>query len=184
MGEQLVNESQTVNENELKIIEAISQKGDLTQRELSVRTKLSLGAVNVIIKRLVKRGVVKTSVLTPKKVEYFLTPKGFSEKAKKSYNYIFKTINLVKMVKEEIAKIVLEEYNKGKKKFVILGHDDLADIIELALKGFDYVRVAAISEIKDKDVLVLKGRNTLKTNGFRSLNIADKLGESYWGVEL
>lgn len=173
-----------VNENEIKIIEEISRKSDLTQRELSARTKLSLGAVNIILKRLVKRGVVKTTCLNPKKVEYILTPKGFSEKAKKSYNYIVKTIDLVKMVKEEIAKIVLEEFNRGQKKFAILGDDDLADIIELALKGFDYQRAEDLSGIKDKHALVLLGRKNVRSNGFRCINVADRLKDVYWGVEL
>ncbi|MFH1387605.1 MAG: winged helix-turn-helix transcriptional regulator [bacterium] len=173
-----------VNENELKIIDAISLDKNLTQRELSARTKLSLGAVNIILKRLVKRGAVKTTNLNAKKVEYLVTPQGFSEKAKKSYNYILKTIDLVKMVREEIAKIVLEEYNNGQKKFVVLGDDDLADIIELALKGFDYERVNDLKDLKDKDPLVLVSKSSAKANGFRSINIADRLGESYWGVEL
>ncbi|KPJ69773.1 hypothetical protein AMJ44_02365 [candidate division WOR-1 bacterium DG_54_3] len=172
-----------VNENELKIIEEISRERNLTQRELSQRTKLSLGAVNIILKRLIKRGVVKTKSLNPKKVEYLITPKGFSEKAKKSYNYVLKTVNLVKFVREEIAKVVLEEYNRGQKKFVILGNDDLADIIELALKGFDYERVKDLKEIKNNNALILVGKNAPKMNGFRSINIAERLKKIYWGVD-
>lgn len=171
------------NDNELKIIEEISRDKNLTQRELSRRTKLSLGAVNIIVKRLAKRGLVKTLNLNPKKVEYLLTPKGFSEKTKKSYNYVLKTINLVKMVKEEIAKIVLDEFNRGQKKFIVLGDDDLADIIELALKGFDYVRVENVKEIKEQKALVLAGENHFRINGLRFLNVAERLGEVYWGVD-
>lgn len=172
-----------VNENELRIIDEISKKGDLTQRSLSERTKLSLGAVNVILKRLISRGFLKSKNLNPKKIEYMITPKGFTEKAKKSYSYIMKTIDLVKHVKGEIAKIVLDEYNKGQKKFVILGHDDLTDIIELALKGFDYDVADDIREIKDKNALILLGRGNIRTNGFRSINLAEKLKGIYWGVD-
>lgn len=170
-------------ENELKIIEEIARRRDLTQRELSARTKLSLGAVNVIIRRLVRRGFLKTVNLNPKKVEYFITPKGFAEKTNKSYRYIQKTIGLVKQVREEIARIVLDEYNRGQKKFALLGHDDLADVIELALKGFDYERVDSAGQIKDKKALVLTGW-AAPPDGFRSINLADRLGKSYWGVEL
>ncbi len=169
------------NENELKIIEEISKKGRQTQRELSEKTNLSLGAVNIIIRRLIRRGAIKTGGLTPKKVEYMVTPKGFSEKAKKTYNYMLKTVDLVKKVKEEIARIVLEEYNRGQRKFIVLGNDDLADIIELALKGFDYERVFGVGEIKNKDSLVLVGKSGERLNGFRSLNLADKLADGYWG---
>lgn len=172
-----------VNENELKIIEEISRQNNLTQRELAQRTSLSLGAVNIILKRLVKRGIVKTKNLNPKKVEYMVTPKGFSEKAKKSYNYVLKTVNLVKFVREEIAKIVLEEYNNGQKNFVILGNDDLADIIELALKGFNYERVESVKKIKDQNALVLVGEKNQQTNGLRSICIKDRFGEMYWGVD-
>ena len=117
------------------------------------------------------------------KVEYILTPKGLAEKAKKSYNYVLKTVNLVKLVREEIAKIVLEEYNKGQKKFVILGSDDLADIIELALKGFDYKRVADAKEIKDNDAMVLIGKYSHDVSGLRTINVAEKLKKVYWGVD-
>lgn len=170
-------------DNEHKIIEELSKQSDLTQRELSARTKLSLGAVNVILKRLVKRGALKTSSLNPKKVEYLVTPKGFSEKAKKSYNYVLKTINLVKLVKGEIAKIVLEEFNSGQKRFIVLGDDDLADIIELALKGFDYSRIRDIKESKETNALLLVGRSQARTNGFRVIDLRQRLADVYWGVE-
>lgn len=170
-------------QNELKIIDEISKEGNITQRELSKRSNLSLGAVNLILKRLAKRGLIKTRGLDKKKVEYMVTPKGFSEKAKKTYNYVLKTVDLVKTIKEEIAKIVLEEYNQGQKQFVILGGDDLADIIELALKGFPYQRVNDIKEIKDKKALVLLGDTDANTNGLRVIRIADKLKEVYWGVD-
>jgi DNA-binding MarR family transcriptional regulator len=172
-----------VDHNELKIIEEISKKSSLTQRELSARTRLSLGAVNLILKRLVARGIVKTKSLNPKKVEYLITPKGFAEKAKKSLTYVRKTIDLVKMVKAEIAKVVLEEYNRGQKKFVVLGNDDLADIIELALKGFTYQRVNELDEINDPKALVLVGVRDRPVNGWRSINIKERLGEFYWGVD-
>ena len=172
-----------VDANELKVINEISQRKDLTQRELSQKTKLSLGAVNIILKRLGKRGLIKTRNLNPKKAEYLITPKGFAEKAQKSFAYVRKTIDLVKAVREEIARIVLEEFNRGQKKFVVLGDDDLADIIELALKGFNYQRVNDLAEIDDKNALVLVGVKGRKTNGFRSINLKDRFGDYYWGVD-
>lgn len=174
-----------VDEKELRIIDEISRAPNLTQRELSERTSFSLGAVNIILKRLIKRGLIKTRNFNPKKVDYILTPKGFSEKAKKSYNYVVKTVNLVRIVREEIGKVIVEEYNRGQKKFIIFGNDDLADIIELSLKGFDYERVEDAKKIREKDrnALVLIGEANFKANGFRSINIADRLGEVYWGVD-
>jgi len=171
-----------VDNKELKVIDEISKENSLTQRELSRRTELSLGAVNLIIRRLVKRGLVKTKSLNPKKVEYLLTPKGISEKARKTYDYVVKTIDMVTRVKEEIAKIVLDEFNRGQKKFIILGGNSMADVIELALKGFDYKKVHEMNEIKDSEALVLIAEKNRSANGFRSINMARRLSEVYWGV--
>lgn len=172
-----------VNENELRIIEELSRESGLTQREISDKTRLSLGAVNIILKRLIKRGFLKTKTLNPKKMEYIVTPKGFSEKTKKSYAYFIKTVNLVRAVREEIAKIIQDENNKERKKFIILGNDDLADIIELALKGYDYKKVKNLKEIEDKNALLLLGEKKCDTNGFNSINLAKRLGEKYWGID-
>jgi len=171
-----------VDNKELKVIAEISRENSLTQRELSKRTALSLGAVNIIIRRLVKRGLLKTKNLNPKKVEYLLTPKGISEKAKKTYDYVVKTIDMVTRVKEEIAKIVLDEFNRGQKKFIILGGNSMADVIELALKGFDYKKVHELNEIKETGALVLIAEKSRSANGFRSINMAQRLSEVYWGV--
>lgn len=170
-------------DNELKIVNEIAKEKNLTQRELASKTRLSLGAVNVILKRLAKRGFIKTTALNPKKIEYMITPTGFTEKANKTFGYFKKTIDLVRFVREEIAKIVLEEYNRGQKKFIVLGDDDLADIIELALKGFDYERVEAPKAIKDKNALVLLGKRDQSLRGYRYINVKDRLGELYWGVD-
>jgi len=172
-----------VNEKELKVIDEISKRENVTQRELSRRTNLSLGAINIILKRLIVRGLIKTRNLNPKKVEYIITPKGVSEKATKTYDYVRKTIAMVSLVKDEIAKIVLEEYNRGQKKFVILGESSLADIIELALKGFEHKRVENVEALtKDEDALVLVADKRIVVNGFRNINIANRLSEVYWGV--
>jgi DNA-binding MarR family transcriptional regulator len=170
-------------DKELKIINEISKDKSLTQRDLADRTSLSLGAVNLILKRLVKRGFIKTRALNPKKIEYIITPKGFTEKTNKTYNYFKKTIDLVKLVREEIAKIILDEYNRGQKKFVVLGSDDLADLIELALKGFDYQRVVELKEIKDNTALVLLSSSCQNQKDLRFINVKDRLGELYWGVD-
>jgi DNA-binding Lrp family transcriptional regulator len=172
-----------VDEKELKMIAEISRGSRVTQRQLSERLELSLGSVNLILKRLIGRGLIKTSALAPKKIEYALTSKGFAEKAKRARDYVIKTINLVKLVRGEIAKVVLEEYNRGQRNFVVYGRDDLSDIIELALKGFDYQRVDDISDVKDKNALILLGRTKLRINSHRAVNLYEKLKDIYWGIE-
>lgn len=73
---------------ELEILKAISEQEKITQRELSERTGLSLGAINILVKKLMQKGLIKIEGLKPKTIRYLLTPKGFAEKTQRTYEYL------------------------------------------------------------------------------------------------
>lgn len=128
-------------EKEFAIIKEISGNSDIhqDQRVLAKKTGISLGLTNLLIKKLIKKGYIKALQLNRRKIQYMLTPKGFSEKAKKSYGYTIKTINLLKSIKEKIQDLIIEEYNKGKREYIIVGNGDLVSMIELAFQNTNIV---------------------------------------------
>ena len=150
-----------VDEREYRLIHEISKNGDASQRVLSEKVGLSLGMVNIILKRLVGKGLVKISQLDGRKVQYILTPEGFAEKVKKSYSFLWKTIDRVKIMKAKIQEIVLSQYQKGERDFVIIGEGELPDLIELAIRdlkndGLKYERFSDIKELpEERDCVVL-----------------------------
>ena len=161
--------SSIIGERELKIIEEISQDKNLTQRKISHRLGLSLGMTNIILKRLTSKGYIKVKGLNRRKVQYILTPKGFTEKTKKSYRYLLKTIHSLQEMKKKIQRLVLMEYKKGKTHFVISGEGELADIVELSLKNLDnseleYRRVPKLEDINSSNAVVLLAQSKA---GFR-----------------
>ena len=177
-----------MDENDLKLIVEISKNGNLSQRDLSHRTNLSLGLVNLILKRLTMRGYIKVSGLNSKKVNYFLTPKGFAEKAKKSYAYIFKTIDLVKRIREEIDRAIIDAYKSGERKFAMLGEGSLADLVNLALKemkldnlSFEWIRNG--KKIDDDVFVLITDKSVKRLNGNKYVNLSERLADVYWGVE-
>ena len=152
--------SSGIGERELKIIEEIGRSRDLTQRKISHRLDLSLGMTNLILKRLVNKGYIKVKGLNRRKVQYILTAKGFAEKTKKSYRYFLKTIHSLQEMKKKIQRLILMEYKQGKTDFVILGDNELADIVELSLKGLDksgleYRRVSKLEDINGSKAVIL-----------------------------
>ena len=150
-----------ITEEESRIIREIRTDKNLTQRKISQKTGISLGMVNVILKRLTKKGYIKVRRLNRRNLQYLLTPKGFSEITKRSYHYLLRTIDSVRKIKAEIQELVLQEYCKGKTEFIIFGDGELADIIELSLKNLDksnlkYRRASRVEEISsDKPVILL-----------------------------
>jgi len=130
-----------MDEKEFAVIREISNNYLPDQRTIARKVGISLGITNLIIKRLVRTGYIKIKQLNRKKIQYILTPKGFSEKAKKSYNYTLKTIKQLRAIREGIQELILKEYRNGKTEFIIEGEDDLADITELAFKNLSHLNL-------------------------------------------
>jgi len=152
--------SSGIGERELKIIDEISRDKNLTQRKISEGVGLSLGMTNLILKRLASKGYIKVKGLDKRKVQYILTPEGFAEKAKRSYRYLLKTIHSLKEMKKKIQQLILIEYEKGETHFIISGDGELADIVELSLKGLnkselEYRRVSRLEDINSSNAVVL-----------------------------
>ncbi len=167
-----------VNERELRVIEEVSRDKNLTQRKISHSLGLSLGATNFILKKLARKGYIKTRQLNRRNIQYILTPRGFTEKAKRSYRYFLRTIHSLKMMQRKIQDLILTEYQKGKTHFIILGNGELADIIEISLRNLnindlEYTRASALEEICDQSatILLAQMKDNSKNNDARWIDV-------------
>ncbi len=126
-----------MDENELKLIAELSKNSQASQRYLSKALELSLGMVNIILHRLIAKGYMKAKQLDGRRVSYILTPKGFSEKVKRSSEYIARTIDAFTSIKERIKDKIKGFYDSGRRKFVILGEGELSALTVMAFKELD-----------------------------------------------
>jgi DNA-binding MarR family transcriptional regulator len=119
-------------EKEYEVLEHIAQDNRLTQRKLAEKTGLSLGSMNILIKRLVKKGLVKVEKVENKTLRYMLTPKGLIEKTKLVYDYIVISYNYISELNRKIKKSILSNqaieivYIYGKK-------DEVFNIVQNAI---------------------------------------------------
>ena len=123
-----------LNEREFELINIVGAELGSNQRDLSRQLNLSLGMTNMLIRRLVAKGYIRIRQLNKKKVEYFLTPQGFTEKMRKSIKYTLKTIRSIGLIKERLREILIPLYEKGQRNFYVLGESDLASLIDIVLK--------------------------------------------------
>lgn len=88
-----------------QILREISRNPGISQREIAVRHRISLGKVNYAIKALIEKGYVKIQNFSDsqnkRKYMYILTPAGMYEKAKL-------TADFLKWKMEEYERIVKE----------------------------------------------------------------------------
>ena len=70
----------------LQILDELSNNDSLTQRDLSSRLGIALGLVNSYIKNLIAKGYITVKAIPTKRYAYYLTPKGFAEKTRLTYD--------------------------------------------------------------------------------------------------
>jgi len=122
--------------NEFEILKNVESEDTITQRELAKRTGLSLGAVNVLIKRLINKGLLKIEHINPRTIRYILTPKGLMEKARLTYQYIVLSYNHISSIESKIEQIVKNKRDSAE-IFLYGEKDELYDIIISKLRSLN-----------------------------------------------
>ena len=138
----------SLNEREFELINIIGAKLGSNQRDLSRQMDLSLGMVNLIIRRLISKGYIRIRQLNKRKVEYILTPKGFSEKMRKSVKYTLKTLSSIGLIRDQLKDLIRGLYKEGERTYYILGDSDLNVLVEWTFKDLGYSDVT-IKHIKE-----------------------------------
>jgi len=132
----------------LQILEEIGNTHSPSQRYLASKLNISLGLANSFIKRLAKKGYVKITSIPRKRVKYILTPQGFAEKSRLTYEFIKHSFSLYKEALKKF-KGLLNELEKSKVKTVVFyGASDLAEITFISLKTTNIKLVGVVDDIK------------------------------------
>ncbi len=123
-----------LDEREFELVNIIGKRLDSNQRDISRQMDMSLGMVNMILRRLIAKGLIRIHQLNKKKVEYILTPKGFSEKMRKSVKYTLNTINAIGLIRSKLRVTLLPLVERGERHFFLLGESDFAALVETVIK--------------------------------------------------
>ena len=119
--------------NELNTLLEIKENPSLTQRSLAHRLNISLGLTNAILQNLIHRGWVKVKKLNGRKILYLITPQGMARATNLIYDRFRETQNYYQYTKELLTSYLTDLYNQGKRRAIIYGTNQLAEIIYLSL---------------------------------------------------
>jgi len=111
----------------------IKNNPSTTQRSLSRKLNISLGLTNAILQNLIHRGWVKAKKLTGRKILYLITPQGMARATNLIYDRFRETQNYYQYTKELLTSYLTDLYTKGKRKAIIYGTNQLAEITYLSL---------------------------------------------------
>ena len=133
----------------LQILEEIHNNHSPTQRDLARKLNISLGLVNSFMKRLARKGYLKITTIPRNRVRYILTPKGFAEKSRLTYEFIQYSFHFYKEALRKFEDLLNGFKKRGVKKVIFYGASDLAEIAFISLKATDIKFTGIVDDLKE-----------------------------------
>lgn len=130
----------------LQILDELSNNDSLTQRDLSSRLGIALGLVNSYIKNLISKGFITVKAIPPKRYAYFLTPTGFAEKTRLTYDLLHDYTRIYRETRSNVKKLFHDLQAEGMKKMVFAGADEVAEIAFISLQETDMELAGVIDD--------------------------------------
>ncbi len=134
----------------LNLLDELQREPVITQRALAARLGIALGLVNVYVKRLYKKGYIKVKNLPKKRIKYIVTPKGFTEKARLTYNYMHRSINYFSKVRQKIEKTYTLMLGDGVMNILLWGDGEIAELCYISTRGLP-LKIMGVVSNKKKD---------------------------------
>ena len=148
--------------NNLQILNELSDNVSVTQRDLSSRLSIALGLVNSYMKNLIAKGYIKVKSIPPRRYAYYITPKGFAEKTRLTYNLLHNYTKIYRQARASLKTLFNELQNSGVKRIVFAGADEVAEIAYLTLQETEIELAGVLDNEKEgkkffgKDIMPVK----------------------------
>jgi len=131
---------------DFQLLEELEKNPVISQRELSHKFGIALGVTNACLRRMARKGWIRIRDFNRRKIGYYLTPKGFSEKAKLSLHLISCTLHHYSELKKIISTRLLEMELDGKERIVFYGVSDEMEVAYVTLQGVNLKLVGIVED--------------------------------------
>ena len=132
----------------LQLLEEIEKDYAPSQRDLARKLNVSLGLVNLFIKRFVRKGYFKITTIPRNRVKYMLTPKGAAEKTRLTYEYIQYSFQFYRGARKKLRELFKGLVAEGVHRIVLYGAAEFAEIACVALHETPIEMVAVVDDMK------------------------------------
>ena len=133
----------------LQFLEELEKHPVISQRELSHKFNIALGVTNACLRNMTRKGWIRVQGMNRRKIGYYLTPKGMTEKAKLTLHLISYTVQYYSDLKKRIGHKFLEMKRQGLERIVFYGVSDEMEVAFITLQGVN-LRLVGIVEDDEK----------------------------------
>jgi DNA-binding MarR family transcriptional regulator len=131
---------------DLRLLEELEKNPIISQRELSHKFGIALGLTNACLKRMARKGWIRIRGLNHRRIGYYLTPKGFTEKARLTFHLISHIVHHYSELKIIIIERLLYMEKRGLKRIVFYGVSDEMEVAYITLQGVDLKLVGIVED--------------------------------------
>ena len=151
----------------LDLLQAIAENRAVTQRDLSARLEIALGLTNALLKRLARKGFIKITHVSPRRVTYLLTPKGILEKSRLTYSYIQFSVGYYRDLRSRLSTLFADLVANGAQRVVLYGTGEVAEIALICAHGTP-LELLVVGDGTPEEATLL-GRTVTSLEGLRGV---------------
>lgn len=127
-------------QSEYQILTHLTQNEHTSQRKIASGTGLSVGTVNLLLKKMVRKGLVKLERVNGRTLRYVITPHGMAEKARLAYRYLVLSYQQIIKINRALERIVARQtaLHGVPPRVVFFGPpDEILEILKIAAANID-----------------------------------------------
>jgi hypothetical protein len=133
-------------QRDLKILTAIEAGRDVTQRGLAKSLDIALGLANLYLKRLARKGYIKITTIPPNRLRYLLTPQGFAEKTRLTYEFMSHSLRVYRESRQALHVALRPLAEDGARRVALYGVGEATELAYLTIRELGLEPVAVYAE--------------------------------------
>ena len=122
---------------ELELLKQVDESPLLNNRMAAAKLGCSVKLAHELLNRIASKGLVNIKKHHSRRWDYFLTPKGITEKARLTYEFLDFSMHFYREARKRSSQLCKDLADQGIKKVAFIGADDLAEIVYLGVKEWN-----------------------------------------------
>lgn len=112
----------------LRLLEHVAEDSQLSQAKFSEQVGIAKGLANAYFNRCLRKGWIKLTQVPRRRYLYYLTPAGFSEKARLTAKFLTSSYQFYRDARADLVATMSEARDCGHRRLGVLGAGELAEI--------------------------------------------------------
>ena len=112
----------------LRLLEHVAKDDSVSQAQFAKQVGIAKGLANAYFNRCLQKGWIKLRQVPRQRYLYYITPKGFAEKARLTADFLFYSYRFYRDARADLVATMAHATSQGHRRLGVLGEGELAEI--------------------------------------------------------